>query len=388
MKNIFVVTGSRAEYGLLKNILKGIQLSKKLNLNIVITGSHISKKHGLTYTEIINDGFTDLHIVDMQLVDDSSENITKSMGFGLIGFAKLLNKLSADLLIITGDRYEAFVASSAAMIAKIPIAHIHGGEITEGAIDDSIRHAITKLSHLHFVAIDEYKNRVIQMGENPNNVYCIGGLGAHAITKTSIYSRNELEAALQIKLKKINLLITYHPETLGKTSIENQIHQVLSALEEFTNANLIFTSPNADMGGNYINNAIKNFVSKTSNAYLFSSLGQKKYFSCLAHFDCVIGNSSSGIMEAPSFQVPTVNIGDRQKGRIMAKSIINCECNSKSIKKAIEKSLSDEFKRKLKFVNNPYVQKNTINKLIEIIEEINLKDLLQKKFYDIKIPGK
>jgi GDP/UDP-N,N'-diacetylbacillosamine 2-epimerase (hydrolysing) len=383
-KTVCVVSGSRAEYGLLKNLLQCIQLSKNLNLELVITGSHISKKYGLTLEEIISDGFQNFHTVDMQLGDDTSKGITKSMGLGLIEFADLFNKLSPDLIAIVGDRYETFVAATAAMVGRIPIAHIHGGELTEGAIDDVIRHAITKFSHLHFVATNEYRNRVIQLGENPKYVYCVGGLGVDAIQGLSLLSRYEIEAELRLKLKKYNFLITYHPETLGKISPEKQIYELLLALENFRDVNLIFTAPNADMGGNTIKKAIDEFVKKNSNAYFFQSLGQKKYISCLAHFDVVIGNSSSGLLEAPSFKIATVNVGERQKGRIAAKSVINCQCNSESIKDAINKSLSLEFRKKIKFIRNPYEKKGSAKKIVEIIENLDVKTIHIKSFYDIK----
>lgn len=385
MRSICVVTGSRAEYGLLKNLLVHIQASKKLNLQLVVTGSHISKKYGLTIREIIGDGFPIIGTVDMQLDNDTSIGITRSMGLGLIEFADLFNRLSPDLLVIVGDRYEALVAATAAMIAKIPIAHIHGGELTEGAIDDAARHAITKLSHLHFVAADEYRNRVIQLGEDPSRVYCVGGLGVDNIRGVSLFSREDLEVALGIKLGKTNLLITYHPETLEKISPEEQISELLTALESFKDINLIFTSPNADMGGSKVKIAIDHFIKSNPNAHLFQSLGQKKYFSCLAYFDAVVGNSSSGLLEAPSFQRATVNIGNRQKGRLMAKNVINCPCNSELIKDAITKSLSSEFRAGLKHVKNPYDHGDSASKIVQVVEDINLTDALLKNFYDLSI---
>ena len=382
-KTICVATGTRAEYGLLKYLLRDIQGDEAFDLKIIVTGAHLSPTHGLTINEIIDDGFHVDAKVDMLLGSDSSLEITKSMGLGLIGFADALNKFNPDLLVILGDRYEMLVAVTAALIAKVPVAHIHGGELTQGAFDDSIRHAITKLSHIHFVATEEYRKRVIQLGEQPDKVFCVGGLGVGAIRRAQLLSREDLEKSLGLKLANRNLLITFHPETLGSSSPEKQIESLLSVLDSMSEVNLIFTGTNADTGGSTVMNLIRAFVEKKSNAYLFDSLGHTRYLSCLKYFDGVVGNSSSGLLEAPSFQIGTINIGDRQRGRLMANSVISCDANPLNIANAFEKLFSPEFKSLLNGVVNPYDHGDSSSQIVQVLRHQDLTRIACKSFYDL-----
>lgn len=382
-KTICVATGTRAEYGLLKCLLGDIQGDEAFDLKIIATGAHLSPAHGLTINEIIDDGFHVDAQVDMLLGSDSSLEVTKSMGLGLIGFADALNQFNPDLLVILGDRYEMLVAATAALMAKIPVAHIHGGELTQGAFDDSIRHAITKLSHIHFVATEEYRKRVIQLGEQPNQVFCVGGLGVGAIQRTALLSRDDLEKALGLRLATRNLLITFHPETLGNNSSEKQTESLLSVLDSLGDVNLIFTGTNADTGGSTVMNLIRAFVKKKSNAYLFDSLGHTRYLSCLKYFDGVVGNSSSGLLEAPSFKIGTINIGDRQKGRLKANSVISCDANPLNIANAFEKLFSPEFKSLLNEVVNPYDHGDSSSQILQILRRQDLTGIACKSFYDL-----
>ena len=337
MKKICIVTGSRAEYGLLRWVLEGIKKSSKLNLQLIVTGTHLSKKFGQTINYIEKDGFRIDCKVNTHLTSDTPEGITKSMGKGMNGFAIALNQLKPDILLVLGDRYEILVSVISAMIASIPIAHLHGGELTEGAYDDSIRHSITKMSHLHFVANQEYKNRVVQLGENPNRVFNVGGLGIDNIRKLKLLKKKDLEAVLNFKFLEKNLLITYHPVTLEPNANAKYMDELLQALNKLKDIGLIFTMPNADIEHKVIFNKINNFCKKNKNAKSYISLGQLRYLSCIKYIDGVVGNSSSGLIEAPSFKKGTINIGNRQTGRIKAKSIIDCQPKRISILNAIQK---------------------------------------------------
>ena len=384
MRKICVVTGSRSEYSLLFYLLKAIKNHKLLKLSLVVTGSHLSSEYGSTYKEIIKDGFkihSKINIIDNK---NNSFSLSKSTGIGLISFSKVFEKIKPDLIIILGDRYEMLAVASAALYKNIPIAHIHGGESTEGAIDEAIRHSITKMSWFHFTATAKYRERVIQLGENPDRVFNVGGLGVHALSKINIYSKKYLEKKFSVKFNKLNLLVTLHPVTLENKTSENNITQLLNALKNFKNSNIFFTMPNADKDSKIITIKIKEFVSNNSkNCFFFKSLGLKYYYSFLKNVDAVIGNSSSGIIEAPSFKVPTINIGDRQKGRIFATSIINCKPREKDIINAINQISSFSFKKKLKKVANPYYSRNTIKKIMKIIVNKKIPNNLKKKFYDL-----
>jgi len=386
MKKVCVVTGTRAEYGLLRLVMRGIKDSPNLNLQIVATGMHLSPKFGLTYKEIEQDGFTIDKKLDMRLGSDTSKGVATSMGLGMIGFANILEDLKPDLILILGDRFEIFSIASTAMIFRIPVAHLHGGELTEGVIDDSIRHSISKMSHLHFVATKEYRDRVIQLGENPKNVFEVGGLGIDNIIKMKLLNRSQLEDSLDFKLAEKNLLVTYHPVTLEKEKSKDQLKKLLSALEELKDTNIIFTMPNADMGNQILFKLIKEFVNRNpKSANCYTSLGQLKYLSCLKHIDAVIGNSSSGLIEVPSFKKGTINIGNRQKGRVKAESVIDCIPEKESILKAINKIYSKEFQIKLKSVSNPYGNGGACDKIIKILNKKSFDNIIKKKFYNIKI---
>ncbi|CUU69010.1 UDP-N-acetylglucosamine 2-epimerase [Campylobacter hyointestinalis] len=382
-RKICVVTGTRAEYGLLYWLIKGIQESDDLELQLIVTGAHLEERFGFTYKEIEKDFKIDKKI-EMLVSSDSAVGVSKSMGLAMIGFAEAYNELKPDVILILGDRYEIFCAASSAMIARIPIVHLHGGEATEGLIDEAIRHSITKMSHLHFVATDEYARRVIQLGEEPNRVFNVGGMGIENIKRLNLLSRSEFEQSINFKLNKKNILVTFHPVTLEKGAAKEQFKELLNALDELKDTNIIFTKANADMGGKIINQMIDKYSSKNSGkAVSFASLGTLRYLSALKHVDMVVGNSSSGLAEAPSFKIATINIGDRQKGRIKADSIIDCEPNKLSIQKAINKAYTKEFKSVLENTINPYGDGNASIKIIEVLKKVNLDNILKKKFWDI-----
>jgi len=383
MKNICVVTGTRADYGLLRWVMEGIRNSQELGLQVIATGMHLSPEFGLTYLEIEKDGFYIDYKVEMLLSSDTSVGISKSMGLGIIGFADALNALKPDLLFVLGDRYEILASASAAMIARIPIAHSSGGETTEGAFDEAIRHSITKMAHLHFVEAEEYKQRVIQLGEHPDRVFQVGGLGVDNIYKMELHEKEELEEALDFKFAKKNLLITFHPVTLEHGTSAQQMGALLDALEKLGDTHLIFTMPNSDTDGRVLFQMIEKFVTKHRHAKAFTSLGQLNYLSCIKYVDGVIGNSSSGLAEVPTFKKGTINIGDRQKGRLKAESVIDCEPNKKSISNAISLLYSSEFQKKLSKVKNPYGSAGGSETIIKILENITLDEILKKKFYNL-----
>ena len=387
IKNIFVVSGSRADYGLLYYLIKGIKEDEFLKLSIVATGMHLSESFGNTYTEIEKD-FKINFKVPVLNESDSAYGITRSIGDGVSNFGKLFQDNKPDLLIILGDRYEILAASIAALIHNIPIAHLHGGEKTEGAFDEAIRHSITKMSHIHFVSHNEYRDRVIQLGEQPENVFNVGALGIENIKKLSLLNLNELEGKLNFKFSSRNLLVTFHPETLGKKKSIAQIQELFNALIQLKDTQIIITLPNADPEGLSLIAYINEFASSYSNFHVFKSLGQLKYLSCIKYVDGVIGNSSSGILEVPSFKKGTINIGDRQKGRIQSDSIINCSANTKDILLAIDSLYSKTFQKGLKYSENPYGDGSSSGKIISIIKKINTKNLLMKSFYDLNLKEK
>lgn len=384
MKKICVVTGSRAEYGLLKPIMNAIKKDKELILQTIVTGSHLSTEFGLTYKNIENDGFLIDEKVEMLLSSDTKTAINKSMGLAIISFGEVFERLKPDLIIILGDRYEILAVSICATICNIKIAHLHGGEITEGAIDDAIRHSITKMSHLHFTSAEEYKKRVIQLGEQPDRVFNVGAIGTENIKKINLLNREELEKKLNFTIKENTIILTFHPVTLENKSSKEQFQDLLDAIDNIKNINIIFTKANADTDGRIINNMIDEYVNKNINAISFDTMGQLNYFSALQFVDCVVGNSSSGIIEVPTFKIPTVNIGIRQKGRIYGESVINCENNKIDIEKAIKKALSKDFKEEIKKYKNPYEKENTCENIIYHIKQF-LKNNNEniKKFYDI-----
>ena len=386
IRKVCVITGTRAEYGLLYLLMKGLKEEKAVNLMVVVTGSHLSPEFGLTYSEIEKDGFNIDRKVEMLLSADTSSAISKSTGLGIIGFADVFADLNPDIIVVLGDRFEILAACIAATFARIPIAHFSGGEATEGLIDEPIRHSITKMSHLHFVAAKEYENRVIQMGESPERVYLVGGMGIDNIKELPLYEKLDLEKQLNFKFGKKNILVTFHPVTLEFATANEQFTNLLKVLSDLNEIKIIFTNPNADTEGRLLIPQIEDFVAKNSNRSIsFVSLGQLKYLSTLQYIDAIVGNSSSGLAEAPSFKIGTINIGDRQRGRLKAESIIDCDPNEDDIKKAFRKLYSQEFQRKLLKVQSPYGAGGASKKSIEIIKNIDLKNILKKKFFNIKL---
>ncbi len=382
-RKICVVTGTRAEYGLLRWVMEGIRQAPELELQVVATGMHLSPEFGLTYREIEKDGFSINRKVEMLLSSDTATGVAKSMGLGLIGFGDALQDLQPDLMLVLGDRFEIFAAVAAALMARIPVAHLHGGETTEGAFDEAIRHSITKMSHLHFVAAEEYRQRVIQLGEHPDRVFLVGGLGIDNIKRLKLLDREALEDALGFKLGKKNLLITFHPVTLEHSTSAQQMAELLAALDRLDDTHLIFTMPNADTDGRALFSLIETFVATHPNARAYVSLGQLRYLSCIQHVDGVVGNSSSGILEVPSFHKGTINIGDRQRGRIKAKSIIDCQPEKEAISNAIRKLYSSEFIELLKQVRNPYGTGGASDTIVNNIIKFPLNMTLKKSFYNL-----
>lgn len=385
MMKICVVTGTRAEYGLLYWLTKKIKEDKELQLQLIVTGMHLSPEFGLTYKEIEKEFKIDKKI-EMLLSSDTAVGISKSMGLAQISFSEAYEELKPDLVVVLGDRYEIFSATSAAMISNIPIAHLHGGETTEGAFDESIRHSITKMSHLHFTATEEYKNRVIQLGENPDRVYDVGGMGIENIKRLKLLTKDEFEKSIEFKLNKKNILVTFHPVTLENSTAKKQFQELLDAIDNLKETNIIFTKANSDTNGRIINQMCDDYVAKNPHKSIcFTSLGQLRYLSSLQFVDAVVGNSSSGLTEAPSFKIATINIGDRQKGRVKSESIIDCEPISKSILKAFEKLYTKEFQKTLKTVLNPYGDGYASQKIIKVIKNTNFNNIMKKTFYDLKV---
>lgn len=384
-RKICVVTGTRAEYGLLYWLMRGIVADESLELQLIVTGMHLSPEFGLTYKEIEKE-FTIDKKIEMLLSSDSAIGISKSMGLAQISFAEAYEELKPDLLIVLGDRYEIFSAVSAAMIARIPIAHLHGGETTEGAFDEAMRHSITKMSHLHFVANEDYKKRVIQLGENPNKVYNVGGMGIENIKRLKLLNKEEFEKSIDFKLDKKNILVTFHPVTLESSTASQQFQELLNALDKLQDTNIIFTKANSDTDGRVINQMIDEYVAKNLDKSIgFVSLGQLRYLSALQFMDAVVGNSSSGLTEAPSFKIGTINIGDRQKGRIKANSVIDCKPIAHDIVQAFEKLYSVGFQKSLQDIKNPYGDGMASKQIIEVIKNIDLTNILKKSFYDLKM---
>lgn len=384
MRKICVITGTRAEFGVLSYLMKLINEDSEFELQIIATGMHLSPEFGYTYNDILKAGFNVNKKIEILLSSDTSVGVSKSIGLAQISFSEAYEELQPDLILVLGDRYEIFAAVSAAMISRIPIAHLNGGEKTEGAIDESIRHCLTKMSHLHFTAINEYRNRVIQLGENPNRVFNVGEIGLDNIELMKFYTKEEFENSINFKLNKKNILITFHPVTLEKGMAEKQFKELLNAVDELKDTNIIITHSNSDMEVRKIIAMIEQYVaSNSSKAISFSSLGYHRYLSALQFVDAVVGNSSSGIIEAPSFNIGTINIGNRQKGRVQPESVINCLPEKKCILEAFNVLYSKEFKNKLKSIQNPYGKGGSSEKLLKILKEISFKDLLNKNFYDL-----
>ncbi len=384
MKKVCVVTATRAEYGVLKNTLRKIQNSEKLSLCLMVTGAHLVKEMGYTVTEIEEDGFPIAKKIDMQIESDEPEKIAQSMGKALAGFGAAFAEEKPDILLVVGDRYELLPICSAALTMGMPIAHISGGEVTEGAIDDCVRHSITKLSNLHFPGCEEYRQRIIQMGEQPDTVFNYGDVGVENILKMPIMDKCELEKQLGVSLDNC-ICMTFHPLTTRPEDVENQIQAVLAAVSEFPEITFIITKANADAGGRLINELLEKYVSVHENCHLFASLGIRRYINLLRYAKAVIGNSSSGIIEAPVLKLPTVNIGDRQKGRLMADSVYSCAVETKDIVETIRYALSEEGQRRAKETKSPYEAGETSVRIVEEIERyLYSADCRKPKvFYDI-----
>ena len=385
MKRVCVVTGTRAEYGLLKPVINKISKDDELELCLIVTGMHLSPEFGMTYREIENDGYEIGHKVEMLLSADTPSSIVKSMGVEMIGFADVYAEEQPDMVVLLGDRYEILVAATAAMVHRIPIAHIHGGESTEGAIDEAIRHSITKMSMLHFASTEVYKKRIIQLGEQPERVFSVGALGVENVKSLSLLSRKELEESIQFSFDKATVMVTYHPVTLENDTVENQFTNLLTVLKKHKELQIIFTKANADTDGRVINQMIDQFVLENSNRSIaFTSMGQLRYLSALQYCVAVVGNSSSGIIEVPSFGIPTVDIGERQKGRVRAESVIHCGTEESEIESAMKEALSDAGREKAKQSMNPFEGVDTSKRIIEVIKKYLKQGIVLKKhFYDI-----
>ncbi len=383
-RKVCVVTGSRAEYGLLRWVMEGIRDSATLELQVIVTGMHLAPRFGSTSNEIERDGIAIDLKVDLELDSDTPTGIAKSMGLGLAKFGVALDELKPDVMVVLGDRFELLVAVAAAQVARVPVAHLHGGELTAGAFDDAFRHAITKMSHLHFVAAEAYRKRVIQLGEQPSTVFLVGGLGLDGVRRIELLDRAALESELEFTLAARNLLVTFHPVTLDEDAGKAQMTELLAALDEVADTNIIFTMPNADTGGSELAGMVEKYVATRPHARAYVSLGQLRYLSCIAQADAVVGNSSSGLIEAPAFRKGTVNIGDRQSGRLRAASVIDCEPNRKAIVAAVEQIYSPRFREKLASVVNPYGEGGASEKIVKVLEEIPLEGILKKSFYDLQ----
>jgi GDP/UDP-N,N'-diacetylbacillosamine 2-epimerase (hydrolysing) len=382
-RRICVVSGSRADYGLLRWPMEQIRASPDLELQLIATGMHLAPEFGLTCREIEADGFRIDRRLEVLVSSDTPVGVAKSMGLALIAFADALEQLRPDVLLVLGDRFEIFSAVAAALVARIPVAHLHGGETTEGSFDESLRHSITKMSQLHFVAAEEYRRRVIQLGEDPQRVFLVGGLGADGVRKMKLLERATLEGSLGFTLAQPSLLITFHPATLDEQGAVQQMGDLLAALDELTGVQLIFTMPNADTEGRALRAMVERFVVARPYARAFTSLGQLRYLSCLQFVEGVVGNSSSGLTEAPSFRVGTVNVGDRQSGRLKADSVIDCAPERAAIGTALRQLRSPAFRARLPGVRNPYGEGGASEKIVAVLRSHPLAGLVKKPFHPL-----
>lgn len=383
MRKICFVTGTRAEYGLLSRLMRLVKEDKDLQLQVIATNMHLMPEYGETYKEIEKDGFTIDKKVYMHKPSDDAHGIISSMAEEMQGMNDALSELKPDILVLLGDRYEILVAAQVALIHRIPIAHIHGGEVTEGAFDDAIRHSVTKMSSLHFTSCEEYRHRVIQMGEQPSRVFDVGSLGVENIKAVPLMPKDELEASLDFKIDTQTILVTYHPVTLGGDPAKD-IREFLDALDQFKDLKVIFTMPNSDTGRDAIALAVENYVEKHSNiAKAYTSLGLRRYLSTLQFVKAAVGNSSSGIIEVPSFGIPTLNIGDRQKGRLASKSVVNCGTSKDEVIVGLKLCLSEEMQKAAKTYENPYAKPDTANLIYQELKNVELAGLNLKTFYDL-----
>lgn len=384
MKTITVLTATRAEYGLLSPVVHALCACDEFCIKVVATGAHLSPEFGLTYREIEADGVTIDKKIEILMSSDTPASISKSMGLAMIEFADYFEESRPDALLVLGDRYETLAVCCAAMNARIPIIHLYGGETTEGAVDEAVRHAITKMSYLHLTSTEAYRKRVIQLGENPDRIYTVGALGVENALKQPLMSKEELEAGLDWKLDLPYAVVTFHPVTLEESSAKEQCAELLKALDAHSDMQYVITRANADSDGRTINRVLEDYASGHTNARLFDSLGVKRYLSALKYANMVIGNSSSGLIEAPSFKIPTINIGDRQRGRIRAASVIDCEPTCKDICRAIEYAESGDFREICQKTLNPYGDGNATSKIINAVKKMMDGEIeIKKSFFDI-----
>jgi len=387
-RKICVYTSTRAEYGLLRGVLQEIETESTLQLQLLASGMHLSPEFGMTIQEIRADGFEPDETIEILLSSDTPTAICKSMGLAMIGYGEAIERLRPDMVLLLGDRFETFCMAAAAQVCRVPLGHIHGGESTEGAIDEAFRHSITKMSHLHFASCEAYRQRIIQLGEAPDRVFNVGALGVENIRRISLMERSELAESIGFNLEKPYFLVTFHPVTLEKFTSQGQFQSLLDALDAFPEYNVIFTKANADTDGRVINRMIDQYAEKRPERCLaVTSLGVHRYLSAMKYAALLIGNSSSGIIEAPSFKIPTVNIGDRQKGRVRAVSIVDCEPFAASIEAAIHNGISSEFQQLLKNTKNPYEKSGTASEIVSVIAASEPTGWLKKQFYNIPIAG-
>lgn len=385
MRKVCVVTGSRAEYGLLSGLMRQIEVDDALELQVIATNMHLSPEFGLTYREIEAGGFRIDKKIEMLLSSDTPAGTGKSVGVGMLGFADAYAELQPDIVVVLGDRYELLAAVPAALFYKIPVAHLHGGEITEGAYDDALRHAVTKMSHLHFTSTEVYRRRVIQLGESPDRVFNVGALGVENIKQVSCLSKEELEKSLGLSLGEKSFLVTFHPVTLENSTAEEQCRRLLEALEAYPDYRLVFTLPNSDTDGRVIIRLVNEFVQRhPERSVVFPSLGLQRYLSALRYVTAVVGNSSSGILEVPSFGIPTLDIGDRQKGRIAAPSVVHCGVTGEAIREGLARVTSRSVREAARTVTNPYEKAGTARQITEVLRSFPLESLVRKSFYDLQ----
>ncbi len=384
-KKIAVMTATRAEYGLLSPVIKKMLGDNELEISVVATGTHLSPSFGMTYKEIEADGVSIDQKIEILLDSDTSTAMSKSMALALMSFSEYFERSKPDALLVLGDRYEALAVCCAAMNARIPIIHLYGGETTEGAIDEAIRHAITKMSYLHFTSTEVYRRRVIQLGEHPSRVFCVGSLGVENALKSELFSQEEIFKELGIPQGVKYALVTYHPVTLENVSIRESIKVFLDAITSRDNLFYIITKANSDAGGRIINQMFEAYAVEHKNVRVFDSLGLKRYLSAVKYSMMVIGNSSSGIVEVPSFGIPTINIGDRQRGRIKAESVIDCRETREDIILAMRKAETEDYRKICQEIKNPYEGKNPASEIVQLIKsELLQKPVnLKKKFYDL-----
>lgn len=371
MRRVALVTSTRAEYGIMYRLIDKLSVDKDVDFYLLVTGMHLSDKFGVTKNEITQPVYKEIDI-------DIEKEPAYSLALAIEKFYNVFREIKPDILVVLGDRFEIMGVVQAAMLNNIPVAHIHGGEITEGAIDDAIRHSITKMSHLHFTSCEEYRKRVIQLGENPKRVFNIGSLGVENIKKFQLLSKTDLEESLGFNFTEKNILVTFHPVTL-EGDVKKQFNELLDALNDLKDTNIIITCPNADPGNDEIFELIQKFKFLNKNIYVYKSLGMRRYLSCLKYVDMVVGNSSSGIIEVPSFKIPTINIGNRQKGRIQAESIINCIPEKNNILSAIDIAYKKDFSNTI----NPYEKEDTLENLLKILKNYDLNNIIKKNFYDL-----